>query len=57
MDISVVKTMIVKQDSVDEKSPPPPPPPLPSHPYDARYYTLDKILEPLQLSNADALKR
>ena len=56
MDISVVKTMIVKQDSVDEKSPPPPPP-LPSHPYDARYYTLDKILEPLQLSNADALKR
>ena len=53
MDISVVKTMIVKQDSVDEKSPPP----LPSHPYDARHYTLDKILEPLQLSNADALKR
>ena len=55
MDISVVKTMIVKQDSVDEKSPPPPP--LPSHPYDARHYTVDKILEPLQLSNADALKR
>ena len=54
MDISVVKTMIVKQDSVDEKSPPPP---LPSHPYDARHYTLDKILDPLQLSNADALKR
>ena len=35
MDISFIKTMTAKQDSVDEK-------PLPPPPYDANHHTLDE---------------
>ena len=49
LDIPFTKTMALKQASAVKK------PPLP--PYDAKHHTLDKLLEPLQLSNTDALKK